>query len=110
MDDVSRIRYLNTDLDLVAPTPLAPLNSHLESRGVSPLRPTLGEDGIWYVTFETDEIFGEPCPNIAAMLSAIESTLTMSCHYVAQAFDTSFLGLRCAPRQATHIAPLTRQP
>src|SRR5208283_2744644 len=52
-----------------------------------------------------------PCSARRAWLVRMNqcSTLTMSCHYVAQAFDTSFLGLRCAPPQATHIAPLTRQ-
>jgi hypothetical protein len=73
MTVVPHIRYLNTDLDLVAPISLAALVLHLQSGRVRPLLPTLGDDGNWYVTFETDDTFDDPDPNIAAMLSAIES-------------------------------------
>lgn len=73
--ELPQIQYLNTDLDLVAPTSLALLIAHLESCGVSPLQPTLGDDSNWYVTFETDDTFVEPCSNIAAMLTAIESAV-----------------------------------
>jgi hypothetical protein len=67
------IRYLNTDLDLVSPVDLVPLTGHLTAAGVSPLMPTLGDDGLWYVAFETDESFDEPETNIAEMLGAIEA-------------------------------------
>jgi hypothetical protein len=73
MADVPQIQYLNTDLDLVAPISLTPLISHFESAEVRPLAPTLGDDGNWYVTFETVEPFDEPDRNIVAMLCAIES-------------------------------------
>jgi hypothetical protein len=74
MARVPQIQYLNTDLDLVAPVSLEPLIAHFEAARISPLRPTLGEDGNWYVTLETDEPHEEPDRNIAALLSAIEST------------------------------------
>ncbi len=67
------IRYLNTDLDLASPVDIAPLIGHLIAAGVSPLMPTLGEDGLWYVTFETDESTDEPEAAIVRMLNAIET-------------------------------------
>lgn len=73
MSETPEIRYLNTDLDLVSPEPMEPLIAHLESKGVSPLMPTLGDNGNWYATCETDESYPEPDANIAAMLTAIES-------------------------------------
>jgi hypothetical protein len=73
MENVHQTRYLTTDLDLVAPVPLTPLISHFKSRGISPQGLTLGDDGKWYVTLNIRETFAEPCPNIAAMLSAVES-------------------------------------
>ena len=72
--DVPQFQYLNTDLDLVSPIDLAPLIGHFRYANVSPLIPTLGDDGLWYVTFDTDETFREPDSNIAAILSAIESS------------------------------------
>lgn len=67
------IHYLNTDLDLVAANDLTMLAAVLEERGVHPLHVTCGEDSLWYATFETDETYEQPEPNIAAMLAVIES-------------------------------------
>ena len=67
------ICYLNTDLDLTAPRDLTPLAAALKIHGVRALHVTAGDDGLWYAIFETDEQFQEPEPNIAAMLTAIES-------------------------------------
>lgn len=44
-----------------------------ESRGIFALHVTLVEDGIWEARFETDKEHDQPEPNIAAMLSVIES-------------------------------------
>jgi hypothetical protein len=73
LTDEPVIRYINTDLDLVASVPLDDLVASLESLGVFPLHVTLGDDGLWYCTLETENDHNEPEPNIAAMLSAIES-------------------------------------
>ncbi len=67
------IQYLNTDLDLVADDDLTTLAAGLEAQGVHPLHVDRREDGLWYATFETDETYEQPEPNIAVMLSAIES-------------------------------------
>lgn len=65
-------RYLNTDLDLTSPDDLTKLASAFEAAGVFPLHVTRGENGLWYATFETDEQYAEPEPNIAAMLVVVE--------------------------------------
>ena len=67
------IEYLNTDLDLVAADDLTALAASLEARGVHPLHVDRHEDGLWYATFEADETYEQPEPNIAAMLAVIES-------------------------------------
>lgn len=66
------IRYLNTDLDLVASVDLALLAATFESKGVFPLHVTRGENGLWSATFETEEEYEDPESNITAMLSVIE--------------------------------------
>src|SRR5258708_298131 len=63
--------YLNTDLCLVADFDLAPLAQECKAHGLSPLYLTLGGDGAWYVTLNTDQRYDEPETNIAAMLEAI---------------------------------------
>jgi hypothetical protein len=65
--------YLNTDLDLVAPCDLEPLVVALTAGGVPPLSVYQREDGCWAATLETEETFRQPEPNIAALLTAIES-------------------------------------
>ena len=75
MSDMNTICYLNTDLDLVSPDDLVELTSALESRGVFSLSPTLGNDGLMYITFETLASYIEPEANINAMVTAIESSL-----------------------------------
>lgn len=67
------MRYLNTDLDLKSPDDLEAIAAALESRRVSPLHVTRGEDGLWCATFESDHSFDEPSSNIAAILDAVES-------------------------------------
>jgi hypothetical protein len=68
-----KITYLNTDLDLVSEHDLTALAAAFEAGEFWTLRTTLGDDGLWYATFETDEQYDAPEPNIAAMLSVIES-------------------------------------
>ena len=71
-----RIRYLNTDLDLVSADDIEPLTAELQAKGVTPLSLLLGRDGRWYSCLEVDEEFTderEPENHIAAMLDAIES-------------------------------------
>ncbi len=68
-----KIDYLNTDLDLTSAEDLTKLASALEALGVFPLHVGRGDDALWYATFETEESFDEPDPNIAAMIKSIES-------------------------------------
>ena len=49
-----KIQYLNTDLDLHSHEDLTLLVSAFESRGVSALSVTHGDDGLWYTTLETN--------------------------------------------------------
>jgi hypothetical protein len=67
------IQYLNTDLDLVAADDLTTLAAGLEAQGVHPLHVDRHEDGLWHATFEADETYEQPEPNIAMMLAIIES-------------------------------------
>lgn len=66
------IHYLNTDLDLVAPSDLAALAAALTLRGLLVLQAGPQEDGSWAGRFEADETFAAPDANIAALCSAIE--------------------------------------
>ena len=68
-----RIHYCDTDLDLTSAEDLTALASVLEAKGVFPLHVGCGDDGLWYATFETDNCFDEPDPNIADFITAIES-------------------------------------
>ena len=70
-----RIRYLNTDLDLVAVRDLTPLTSALNARAVFPLSVDRGGDGLWYATLEleTDDFAIDPEGTIRGMLDAIEA-------------------------------------
>lgn len=67
-----KIDYLNTDLDLRSSEDLSSIADIFKSRGVFALHVTHGDDGLWYATFETNDSFDEPDPNIARMLDAIE--------------------------------------
>jgi hypothetical protein len=67
------ITYLNTDLDLTSASDLTAIAAAFEDAGVFSLHVTQVEDGLWYACFETEEQHNEPEPNIAAMLSVIES-------------------------------------
>ena len=68
----SRIRYLNTDLDLVSSEDLAPLAAHFQREKIPPLHVTQGEDGLWYAIFETEHSHERPETNLAEILDAIE--------------------------------------
>jgi hypothetical protein len=67
-----KIKYLNTDLDLVAAVDLTSLVTAFEAQGLFSLHVGQEDDGLWYATLEADEQFDEPEPNIAAMLLVIE--------------------------------------
>lgn len=67
------ICYLNTDLDLTSADDLTALATAFEVEGIPPLHLTHAADGLWHATFETSVQFAEPEPNIAAMLTVIES-------------------------------------
>ena len=67
------IKYLNTDLDLVAADDLTPLAAGLTALGVHALHVDRREDGLWYATFETDDSCEEPEHSIVLMLAAVES-------------------------------------
>ncbi|MGL5878572.1 MAG: hypothetical protein ACRC2V_12460 [Xenococcaceae cyanobacterium] len=66
------IRYLNTDLDLVATVDLGSLAKYFESYGFLILDVERGDDGLWFARLETNKQYEEPESNIAAMLAAIE--------------------------------------
>ena len=68
-----RIRYLNTDLDVMGASDLAPLAAALQAQGVLALHVTRGADGQWRATFETASQYDEPAETIAALISAIEA-------------------------------------
>lgn len=70
-------RYINTDIDLVAPYDLSPLATVLEAKGIWPLHITQQEDSRWCatfecITFETDKDQNTPETTIAEMLDVIE--------------------------------------
>jgi hypothetical protein len=69
------IRYLNTDLDLVAERDLTPLSAALEARGLFALNITQAEDQRWYAIFEVDGPAEPESPeqSMSLMLDAIES-------------------------------------
>ncbi len=67
------ICYLNTDLDVVAVQDLASLAAALAKRGLFALHVDRRDDGLWYASFETEEQHREPEPNVAAMVTAVES-------------------------------------
>lgn len=67
------ISYLNTDLDLISSDELTALAAFFESRGVFPLYVMHRDDGLWYATFEAQNQYTEPEPNIAAMVAVVES-------------------------------------
>jgi hypothetical protein len=67
------ICYLNTDLDLTSMEDLTSLAAAMAKKRVHPLHTTLGEDGLWYATFEVYRRQSEPERDIADMLKAIES-------------------------------------
>jgi hypothetical protein len=70
----SIIRYLNTDLDLVAPIPLTDLVESLESRCVIPISVDQGKDGLWYSTLESAKWEQtEPESTVIEILTAIDS-------------------------------------
>ncbi|QDU49091.1 hypothetical protein [Gimesia panareensis] len=69
----STIHYLNTDLDLISPSDLQELARAFEAAGTSPLHVTREDEGFWHATFETDQQYAEPEPNISEMLTTIES-------------------------------------
>ncbi|HEY1065699.1 MAG TPA: hypothetical protein VGE52_06310 [Pirellulales bacterium] len=70
---LAKFRYLTTDLDLESPESLVPLVAAFKFRGMHCWPPTHGADGSCYGMWNTDERFDQPEPNIAAMLTAIES-------------------------------------
>jgi hypothetical protein len=68
------ICYLNTDLDLISGDDLTLLAAAFKSGGIHPLSdPRPDDEGRWWLTFETSQGHTEPEPNIAAMLTVIET-------------------------------------
>jgi hypothetical protein len=67
------IRYRNTDLDLASSDDLKELAASFKAFGVPPTHVTLGGDGQWYATFNTEEYHDQPEPNIAAIVTVVES-------------------------------------
>jgi hypothetical protein len=67
------ICYLNSDLDLTSSEDLLDLAGEFKSHGLFALNASRGEDGLWYATFEVLDQSAEPEPNIAAMVTIIES-------------------------------------
>jgi hypothetical protein len=75
MSDVPKIRYLNTDLDLICGSDLTPLADALNAKGVFPLDVSQFEDGLWYSRHEVSEDVepDEPESTIRVLLDAIEA-------------------------------------
>ncbi len=68
-----KTHYLNTDLDLEAAFDLTPLAEQMVERGLVVLHVHQWDNGQWTARFETNEWFEAPDPNIAAMLTAVET-------------------------------------
>jgi len=68
-----QISYLNTDLDLRSTDDLTELAAVFKSHRIYPLHVSKGEDGLWHATFEVLDQCTEPEPNIAEMVTAVES-------------------------------------
>jgi hypothetical protein len=104
-------RYLNTDLDLVAPQSLHSLANSLEAQGVFPLHVDLRDDQLWYATLETERQFAEPEPNVVALLTAIESLDPQSRSQWAACTTREFnIGYHCGdePQACNHgLTPAT---
>lgn len=66
-------RYLNTDLELIAPQSLEALAAAFEARGLFSLHVDRRSDQQWHATFETGEQFSEPELNVVAFLATIEA-------------------------------------
>ena len=65
--------YCNTDLDLTSPEDLTRLAQVFERQAVCPLQIAQAESGLWCATFETEQQYDEPEPNIAALLTVVEA-------------------------------------
>ena len=68
----SKIRYLNTDLELISETDVSPLVDVFESSGVGLLHLTRG-DNSWHASLETAQQYDDPETTIAQMLTVMES-------------------------------------
>jgi hypothetical protein len=108
MDDT--IRYLNTDLDLASAGDLTALAAALETRGVSALHVTRGDDGLWRATFETDEQHAEPESNIAAMIAAVEALAEPTRAAWARCTQREFnIGYDCGGRRSAFTQGLSSE-
>jgi hypothetical protein len=69
------ICYLNTDLVLTSADDLTALTAAFNARGLFTLRCDCHDDGIWYASFETDDLHDrrQPEQDIIAMLAVVES-------------------------------------
>lgn len=69
---IPSIRYLNTDLNVIATEDLTALAAALADGGAPPLHVTRLEEGLWLAICETSVQFDEPEQTIDALLTAIE--------------------------------------
>ncbi|WP_459558495.1 hypothetical protein [Lacunimicrobium album] len=71
------IRYLNTDLDLVADFSLEELSAKIEEQNCYALHTTHGEDGKWYASYEShlehDDLDDSLPHHLEILLTALES-------------------------------------
>ena len=69
------ICYLNTDLVLTSANDLMALTAAFNASGMFTLRCDCHDDGIWYASFETDDLCNrhQPEQDIVAMLAVVES-------------------------------------
>jgi hypothetical protein len=65
-------RYINTDLDLVAPQDLTAFAAVLESKGFLTLHKGRHDDGLFYAVFEITDVPASPEQTLQAMLGIIE--------------------------------------
>lgn len=67
----AKIRYLNTDLDIISIKDLTPLTQEMSRLGLRILSCVESKE-FWYVTVETDKQYKAPENNITAILKVIE--------------------------------------
>lgn len=107
---MSRIRYLNTDLDLKSLADLTPLVTGFEAYGWHALYVTQDADGSGFAVLECALCSSEPADTITAMLDGIDAlapelhSLWQQCHL--REFNIGYL---CGDEPASFQQALSRE-